>query len=101
VQQKRARRYPLQLPLHIILLGDQHVDRTELTMDISSGGVCFLSPAAVDVGERIEYLITLSGTNPPVRIRCLGNVLRSRSRSGSANGPYNVAVTMERYRFVQ
>jgi hypothetical protein len=82
-------------------LGDQRVDRVELTRDISSGGVCFLSPTAVEVGGRIEYVITLSGSNPPVRIRCLGKILRSQHHSDPVDGPYEVAVTMERYQFVR
>jgi hypothetical protein len=51
------------------------------------------------VGERIDYMITLSGSNPPVRIRCLGKVLRSHKAESDA--PYEVAVTMERYSFVK
>jgi hypothetical protein len=76
------------------------VNRTEQTRDISSGGVCFFSPTDVEVGGRIEYLITLSGSNPPVRIRCLGKVLRSLP-SMPETPHYEVAVTMERYQFVR
>jgi hypothetical protein len=75
------------------------VNRTEKTRDISSGGVCFVSSDKVDVGGRIEYIITLSGSNPPVRIRCLGKVLRSQTPA--EDGAYEVAVTMERYSFVR
>lgn len=90
------------MPLHIVQLGNQKVDRVEKTRDISSGGVCFLSPTNVEVGGRIEYLITLSGSNPPVRIRCLGKVLRSSQSESSGNGKdFEVAVTMERYQFVR
>ena len=71
----------------------------ERTRDISSGGVCFFSPTSVEIGGRIEYLITLSGSNPPVRIRCLGKVLRSQKSDSEA--PFEVAVTMERYQFVR
>jgi PilZ domain len=99
LDQRRTQRYRLQLPLQILQLGDQRVNRVERTRDISSGGVCFLTPSAVDVGGRIEYVITLSGSSPPVRIRCLGKVLRSHRRS--ADLPYEVAVTMERYQFVR
>jgi len=101
LEQRRTQRYKLQLPLHIVQVGDQRVNRTEQTRDISSGGVSFLSPTAVDVGDRIEYLITLSGSNPPVRIRCLGKVLRSQDPPGAEDGHYEIAVTMERYQFVR
>jgi hypothetical protein len=102
LEQRRTQRYKLQLPLQIIQLGGQRVNRTEKTRDISSAGVCFLSPTSVEVGGRIEYLITLSGANPPVRIRCLGKVLRSRQPVDATGGPqFEVAVTMERYQFVR
>lgn len=102
LEQRRTQRYKLELPLQILQLGDQRVNRTERTRDISSGGVCFLSPTDVEVGGRIEYLITLSGTNPPVRIRCLGKVLRSLQPSAAEKMPqFEVAVTMDRYQFVR
>jgi len=102
LEQRRTQRYQLQLPLQIVQLGDQRVNRTEKTRDISSGGVCFLSPTNVEVGGRIEYLITLSGSNPPVRIRCLGKVLRSQQPPAAEDVPqFEIAVTMERYTFVR
>ena len=102
MEQRRTQRYKLQLPLRIIQLGEQRVDRIEQTRDISSGGVCFLSPTDIEVGGRIEYLITLSGSTPPVQIRCLGKVLRSQQPPTTAgDGLFEVAVTMERYQFVR
>jgi hypothetical protein len=82
-------------------VGGQKVDRIEKTRDISSGGVCFTSPLGVAVGGRIEYLITLSGSHPPVRIRCLGKVLRSSQPPAPSSPEFEVAVTMERYQFVR
>jgi hypothetical protein len=101
LEQRRTQRYRLQLPLQILQLGDQRVNRIEKTRDISSGGVCFVSPTDVGVGEKIEYLITLSGSNPPVRIRCLGKVLRSSQPATGDTHEFEVAVTMERYQFVR
>lgn len=99
MEQRRSQRYKLELPLQILQLGEQRVSRAEQTKDISSGGVSFVTGDGVDVGGKIEYVITLSGSTPPVRIRCLGKVLRSRQPDG--DGPYEVAVTMERYQFVR
>lgn len=102
MEQRRTQRYKLQLPLQIVQLGDQRVNRTEKTRDISSGGVCFLSPTNFEVGGRIEYLITLSGSNPAVRIRCLGKVLRSHQPPAEEDSAqFEIAVTMERYQFVR
>ena len=89
----------MQLPLQIVQVGAAKVNRTEQTRDISSGGVCFVSQEHVEVGGRIEYWITLSGSNPPVRIRCLGKVLRSQKQDDN-QAPYEIAVTMERYQFM-
>jgi hypothetical protein len=89
----------MQLPLYIFQVGDEKVYREEKTRDISSGGVCFLSGDNIGIGDRVDYMITLSGSNPPVRIRCLGKVLRSQKAERDA--PFEVAVTMERYSFVK
>lgn len=89
----------MQLALQIVQVGDESVDRTETTRDISSGGVSFVTSLKIDLGGRIEYVITLSGSNPPVRIRCLGKVIRRQDLQ--QNGLHEVAVTMERYSFVK
>ena len=99
LEQRRTQRYQMQLPLQIIQLGSEKVNRVEQTRDISSGGVSFLSRSEVPVDLRIEYLITLSGSNPPVRIRCLGKVIRNSRREGESL-PFEVAVTMDRYQFM-
>src|SRR5260370_3170359 len=91
----------MQLPLHILQLGEQRVARFVRTRDISTGGVSFLSDDTVEVGGRIEYLITLAESNPPVRIRCLGKVVRSERREETDTQDFEVAVTMERYQFVK
>jgi PilZ domain-containing protein len=100
----------MQLPLYIFQVGDSKVNRIEKTRDISSGGVSFFSGDEIGIGDRVDYMITLSGSNPPVRIRCLGKVLRSQKISSlKADGqasdnsvaPFEVAVTMERYSFVK
>jgi hypothetical protein len=85
--------------VEIVQVGDRKVNRTEKTRDISSGGICFVSSLDVELGGRIEYVITLSGSSPPVRIRCLGKVVRSRKPS--PDNEFEVAVTMERYQFLR
>jgi len=98
MEQRRAPRYQMQLPVDILQVGSQKLNRTARTRDISSGGVCFVSTEEVEIGGRIEYLITLSTGTPPVKIRCLGKVLRSRQTEAEAH--FEVAVTMERYQFM-
>jgi hypothetical protein len=98
VDQRRTQRYKLELPIYIFQVGNAKVNREEKTRDISSGGVRFLSGTRVEVGDRIDYMVTLSGSTPPVRIRCLGKVLRTRP---DEEAPFEIAVTMERYTFVK
>jgi hypothetical protein len=100
LEQRRAHRYSLQLPLEIVRLSGKRINRTEQTRNISSGGVCFLSPSGAEVGGRIEYVVTLHDTTPPVKIRCLGTVLRSL-QPVQFSPHYEVACTMDRYSFVR
>ena len=99
LEQRRTHRYQMQLPLQIVQVGSEKVNRTEQTRDISSGGVSFLSQNDVALDVRIEYLITLSGSNPPVKIRCLGKVIRTEKKDGGESG-FEVAVSMDRYQFM-
>ncbi len=99
INQRRQRiRYRLQLPLQVVRIGFSRVQETVLTQDISSGGVCFHCAAAMAVGVRVEYFVTLSGSCPPVRIHCLGRVLRA-DPSPEPGLAFEIAVSMERYRF--
>ncbi len=53
----------------------------------------------MDVGDPIEYTITLNDEQPcRVTLRCLGTVLRSERDTSEALA---VAATLERYEFVR
>jgi hypothetical protein len=68
---------------------------------MSTGGVSFVTQDALSVGSVIEYVITLSDNNPPVRISCVGKILRcTKNDNGGADVSYEAAATMERYGFV-
>jgi len=95
LEQRRTQRYKLQLPLHILQLGGQRSVAPRNAGHQLRRRLLHV-PSAVEVGGKIEYLITLSGSNPPVRIRCLGKVLRSH-KPAADNGLFEIAVTMERY----
>jgi hypothetical protein len=101
--QRRSKRFEIQLPLEIQRAGTQRIFRSGKTRNISSGGVLFTSDLQVEVGGVIEYVLNLpSGPGSTVNLRCLGKVLRlERSagmNSGGANG-YAIAATLERYEF--
>ena len=105
MEQRRTRRFKLQLPLAITRSGAERVTLAGLTKNISSSGVLFTAEREPDVGGPIEYIITLNHEGPQsVTLRCMGKVVRS-DRMGTlgdeARMAFQVAATLERYEFVR
>jgi hypothetical protein len=103
MEQRRTRRFKLQLPLSITRSGAERVTVNGLTKNISSSGVLFTTQREPDLGGPIEYIITLNhDTSQAVTLRCIGKVLRADRVSfdpGGAN--FQIAATLERYEFVR
>lgn len=100
MEQRRTRRFTLQLPLSITRHGTDRVLRAGLTKNISSGGVLFTADNESDIGASIEYIIALGSSAHGVNLRCIGKVLRS-NRSDSGDSGYDIAATLERYEFLR
>jgi hypothetical protein len=104
MEQRRTRRFKLQLPLEITRTGADRIAALGLTRNISSTGVLFTAEREPDLGGPIEYVITLNheGTQA-VNLRCIGKVLRAeRTEGGREDIPaYQIAATLERYEFVR
>ena len=103
MEQRRTRRFTLQLPLAIIRSGAERITVSGLTKNISSSGVLFTSAREPDLGGPIEYVITLNTQSPQlVNIRCIGKVVRAERMDRDPVGPaFQVAATLERYEFVR
>ena len=103
MEQRRTRRFKLQLPLSITRSGSERVTVTGQTRNISSSGVLFTSEREPDLGGPIEYVITLNHEGPqPVTLRCMGKVLRAEPATASGHSStYQVAATLERYEFLR
>ncbi len=105
MEQRRTRRFKLQLPLSITRSGAERVTLAGYTRNISSTGVLFTSQREPDLGGPIEYIITLNHDGPQaVNIRCVGKVLRAeRIFASQPEDPegFQVAATLERYEFVR
>src|SRR6185312_17251002 len=103
MEQRRTRRFKLQLPLAITRSGSERVTLAGYTRNISSSGVLFTAEREPDLGGPIEYIITLNPEGPQsVTIRCIGKVLRSdRILPDDRNSNFQVAATLERYEFVR
>lgn len=105
MEQRRTRRFKLQLALSITRSGADRVIFAGHTKNISSSGVLFTAEREPDLGGAIEYVITLNHEgSQSVNLRCMGKVLRSdRLLTGDEeeSWAYQVAATLERYEFVR
>ncbi|SRR5579883_1388965 len=105
MEQRRTRRFQLQLPVSITRTGAERVIFPGLTKNISSSGVLFTVEQEPDPASPIEYVITLNHDGPQaVNLRCVGKILRSeRIREAIEEQPpaYQIAATLERYEFVR
>jgi hypothetical protein len=105
MEQRRTRRFKLQLPLAITRSGAERVTLAGFTQNISSSGVLFTAEREPDIGGPIEYVITLNHDGPQsVNLRCMGKVVRSDRMGplGDETHPgFRVAATLERYEFVR
>lgn len=95
IEQRKARRFDLKLPFELVRSGSFRTSHTGETKNLSSVGVLLAADGRFEVGDPIEYLISIP--TPPevdrVRIRCLGKVVRL--------GEAEVAATLERYEFLR
>ena len=105
MEQRRTRRFKLQLPLSVTRSGAERVTLAGYTKNISSSGVLFTADHEPDIGGPIEYVITLNHEGPQsVNLRCMGKVVRSDRldpRSTDGHESFQVAATLERYEFVR
>jgi len=103
VEQRKTRRFTLQLPVALTRAGTQKLAESGFTKNISSCGVLFTAERELDIGGPIEYIITLIEETPnPVNLRCVGKVVRSEKVNGASNAESRtVAATVERYEFVR
>lgn len=106
--QRRFRRFDLKLPLEVIRTGTRRASKPGETRNLSSGGVLFTASSGVEVGEAIEYFITLptgSDSDVDIRLHCKGKVVRleplKEEPAPAKVPPISVAATLERYEFIR
>lgn len=104
MQQRRNRRFNLQLPLSITRSGAERVALLGLTKNISTRGVLFTAETEPGLGGIIEYVITLNQDGPrAVNLHCIGTVVRAEPADSSLSdmAAFQIAATLERYEFVR
>lgn len=101
-ERRASRRFQMKLPLTVRWTSDAAVgEAVTESREVSSRGVYFYLPKELKSGSPVEIVmtlpheITLAG---PVRVRCLGRVLRTDSEDGTEIG---VAAAIERYEFLR
>ena len=105
IEQRRTQRFELRLPLEVVRSGSERLSKAGETRNLSSVGVLFTSEAGIDIGEPIEYVITLTprrSARETVSLRCMGKVVRLEPLElPAAARPFEVAATLERYEFIR
>lgn len=101
-ERRSARRFRMQLPLSIRWAdGALSGEALSVSRDVSSRGLSFLLPKAISLGALVEIVMTLPHEITfagPVRVRCLGRILRSRAQESS---DYQMAAAIDRYEFLR
>jgi len=99
---RTARRFRMKLPISLTWTSKSGNGQLEAeTSEVSSRGVRFLADGEVRSGTPVEFQmilpheITMAG---PVRVRCLGRVVRADPKPENKVG---VAVAIERYEFLR
>lgn len=101
-ERRATRRFLMRLPL-TVRWTDESVVGEALTesREVSSRGLYFHLPKGLRSGSPVEIVMTLPHELTqagPVRVRCLGRVLRSSSEH---SGEVGVAAAIERYEFMR
>jgi hypothetical protein len=107
-EQRKNQRFELRLPCELVRSGNGPAAVSGETKNVSSSGVLFTTQAAMQVGEPIEFVITLptGAEGHQVRLKCLGKVVRvedvpTEPEAGNGHNRTGVAATLERFEFVR
>jgi len=99
-ERRIARRFNMSLPLRVLPRESRTSELRTHTRDVSYRGLYFLAEAQFEVGNEIEFVLTLPrqiAQTSDVDIRCRGQIVRVESTS---NGQMGVAAKIERYEFM-
>lgn len=101
-ERRVSRRFLMRLPLTVRWTDENVVGEADTeSREVSSRGLYFRLPKGLKSGSPVEIVMTLPNELTqagPVRVRCLGRVLRS---SPEHSGGVGVAAAIERYEFMR
>jgi hypothetical protein len=92
----------MRLPLSIRWTdGPVATEALSVSKDVSSRGLSFLLPKSISSGSLVEIVMTLPHEMTlagPVRVRCLGRILRVEAHEGAC---FQLAAAIDRYEFLR
>ncbi len=101
-ERRLSRRFLMRLPLTVRWTDENVVGEASTeSREVSSRGIYFHLPKGLRSGSPVEIVMTLPHELTqagPVRVRCLGRVLRSSPENA---GEIGVAAAIERYEFMR
>ena len=101
-ERRATRRFLMRLPLTVRWTDESVVGEAATeSREVSSRGLYFHLPKGLKSGSPVEIVMTLPHELTqagPVRVRCLGRVLRSSPENA---GDVGVAAAIERYEFMR
>ena len=99
-ERREARRFTMSLPLRVMPREAQGHELEAHTRDLSYQGLYFLAHEGFEVGNDIEFILTLPQQmtqSGDVKIRCQGRIVRIEPEE---NGRLGVAAKIARYEFL-
>jgi PilZ domain len=99
-ERREARRFTMSLPMRVLPREAKGHELDAQTRDVSYRGLYFLTAANFEIGNEIEFVITLPQQvtqSGDVNIRCLGEVVRIEP---TENGKVGIAAKIARYEFM-
>jgi hypothetical protein len=97
---REARRFTMSLPMRVTPRGKPHSEMQVQTRDVSYRGLYFLAEANFEIGNEIDFVITLPQQvtrSGDVNILCQGRIVRVEPAN---NGSTGIAAKIERYEFM-
>ena len=99
-ERREARRFNMNLPMRVLSREAKGQELVAHTRDLSYRGLYFLAEADFEVGNEIEFVITLPQQvtqSGDVHIRCQGEIVRVES---TESGRVGIAAKIARYEFI-
>jgi hypothetical protein len=101
-ERRTTRRFMMKLPLTVRWMDNSVVGEVATeSREVSSRGLYFYLPKGLKSGSPVEIVMTLPHELTqagPVRVRCLGRILRADT---PMQGEFGIAAAIERYEFLR